>query len=119
MGWIKSKLKFFLGINELNEKLTNLHGKYDHNNRQLSRVEKSNQEVLSQNEFILKQFNIAADIYPNENLSWAVISIQGKPEYVRFVNLSNRDMREIHNYLKQFEGTNRTIDSPFQFNFWK
>ena len=65
--------------------------------------------------FLIKQFNISADINHYENHSWAVISIQGRPEYVRFVNLSNKDIRELHYYLKQFERTNRTVDSPIPF----
>lgn len=117
--WFKDKLRSYLGINKVDESLARLHMKYSHNNNLLSKVEKSNQEIVDKNDFIINQFNISADIYPRENHSWAVISIHGKPEYVRFVNLSNNDMREIHSYLKRFEGTNRTIDSPFQLNFWQ
>ena len=63
----------------------------------------------------MKQFNISADINQYEDHSWAIISIQGKPEYVRFVNLSSQDMRSVHDFLKQFERTNRTVDSPLMF----
>lgn len=87
--------------------------------RRIIELEKLNKEVIEKNDLLVNQFNISADINHYENHSWAVISIQGKPEYVRFVNLSNQDIRSIYMYLKQFEGTNRTVDSPIPFlKFW-
>lgn len=111
--WIRNKLTKFLGIDDLVQSNTALHNKFNYNNRLLESLEYNNKEIISKNEYILSQFNLAADINPKGyDHSWAIISIQGKPEYVKFVNLSNRDMREVHSFLKRFEGTNRTIDSP-------
>lgn len=123
-SWLRTKLQKFLEIDELSETV-------DENNDRLSRsyralqdkyikMERLNERVVERNNIIMKEFNISADIYPRENRSWAVISINGKPEYVRFVNLSNRDMREVSHFLKQFEATNVTVDSPFQLrDMWK
>lgn len=105
-NWIKQKLTSLLGIDLLKQENANLRS-------ELSRLNSLNEKIIEENIFLIKQFNISADIY--ENHSWALISIQGRPEYVRFVNLSNKDIRELHYYLKQFERTNRTIDSPIPF----
>jgi hypothetical protein len=114
--WLRKKLKQFLGINEVNESLTKLHNIYNYNSGLLENYNSTSKEILKKNEYILDQFNLAADIYPSgREESWAVICIKGKPEYVRFVRLSNNDMREVHYFLKRFEGTNRIIDSPFKF----
>lgn|SRR5690554_5129422 len=107
-NWIKQKLTSLLGIDLLKQENAKLRS-------ELSRLNSLNEKIIEENNFLIKQFNISADINHYENHSWAVISIQGRPEYVRFVNLSNKDMRELHYYLKQFERTNRTIDSPIPF----
>ncbi|MEB5480963.1 hypothetical protein P8825_15460 [Shouchella clausii] len=75
-------------------------------------MEIKNKEVLATSKNLLKQFNLSVDVRPYENQSWAVISIQGKPEYVKFVSLNNSDMRSIRDYIKHFEHTNKTIDAP-------
>lgn len=111
-SWIKSKVTSFLGLDSLEQKLL------EENKRlkfKLKNLEFLNHKIIEENNSIMKQFNISADINHYGNHSWAVISIQGKPEYVKFVNLSNQDMRSVHSFLKQFERTNRTIDSPLKF----
>lgn len=44
--------------------------------------------------------------------SWAVICIHGKMDYVKFVDMSQADIRTIANFLKTFEYSNRVTDSP-------
>ena len=44
--------------------------------------------------------------------SWAVICIAGKSEYVNFVNLGREDVQRVRQFLRQFEGSQRTIDLP-------
>lgn len=107
-NWIKQKLTSLLGVDLLKQENDNLKS-------ELSRLNSLNEKIIEENNFLIKQFNISADINHYENHSWAVISIQGRPEYVKFFNLSNKDIRELHYYLKQFERTNRTIDSPIPF----
>lgn len=111
-NWIKNKLISFLGIDFLEQKLIQENIKL---RNELINIDLKNQKIIEQNNFLIKQFNISANINHFENHSWAIISIQGKPEYVKFVNLSNQDMRSIHNFLKQFERTNTIIDSPIPF----
>lgn len=44
--------------------------------------------------------------------SWAVICVHGKMDYVKFVDMSQRDIMEIAYFLKRFEYSNRVTDSP-------
>lgn len=111
-SWIKGKLAAYLGIDTVEQKLQ---VECQRLKLKLEKLESLNAKVVEENNFILKQFNISADINHYEDHSWAVISIQGKPEYVKFVNLSSQDVRSVHSFLKQFERTNRTIDSPLQY----
>lgn len=118
-NWIKKKLLSFLGIDKLEEKYTMLSDELEEMYKELLIVRtemkfmrSDNEEIIRMNKNLMRQFNLSADIYPKENISWAVISIQGKNDYVKFVNLSDKDMQSIHEYLKQFDGTNRTIDTP-------
>lgn len=119
---IRDRFRKFLGIDTLQNEYANLLDKhiqlqrsYDVVSRELQEVIKTNGMILNKNHEIVSQFNLSADIYPRSNESWAIISIAGKPEYVRFVNLSNQDMRSVHGFLKQFEGTNRVVDSPMGY----
>jgi len=114
--WLRRKLASFLGVDELEYKYHNLLVKYQKLETNFEDLKSLNRQVVAENSFILKQFDMSADIYHStRERSWAVISIQGKPEYVKFLDLSNSDMREIHRFLKMYERTNRTIDSPINF----
>lgn len=116
--WIRNKLTKFLRIDALDEEIAQefnkLHSHINTLESKLDRFNSYNNELLKTNEFILNQFNISADLGANEyHKNWAVICVKGKPEYVKFVDLSNRDIRDIAMYIRRFEGTNRIIDSPF------
>ena len=57
--------------------------------------------------------DVGTDIgFKSSDHSWAVICIHGKMDYVKFVDMSQRDIRSIANFLKNFEHSNRVIDSP-------
>ena len=61
--------------------------------------------------------DIGTDIgFKNDDHSWAVICIHGKTDYVKFVDMSHRDVMEISSFLKRFEYSNRTTDSPLYKN---
>ncbi len=127
INWLRIKLQKFLGIDllrrghdELVERFNRLENKFNSIQDKLNTAVRTNQEVLDKNDYIMSYFNVSADIYPAQRgENWAVISVQGKPEYVRFINLSNRDIREISMFLKKFEGTNRTIDAPYGMDLFK
>lgn len=125
LNWLRFKIQNFLGVTDLYKKYKSLEDRFNRleikfNNIQttLNNAVSTNKDVLNKNEYIMSYFNLSADIYPSQRgESWAVISIQGKPEYVKFVNLSNSDMREINAFLRRFERTNRTIDTPMGIEF--
>jgi len=118
--WIKDKLREFLGIDDLQNDYNLLYSEYirllDSHNEYIN----LNRDVIRRNDAIVKQFDISVDHLPREDRSWAVVCINGKPEYVKFVDLSGKDARSIHDFLRRFEGTNMTIDSPIRyFGEWK
>ena len=53
--------------------------------------------------------------FHSDDHSWAVICAHVKIEYLKFVPLAGKDVREIANFLKHFEYSNRAIDSPFGY----
>jgi hypothetical protein len=65
---------------------------------------------------ISQLMDVGVDVHmKNTNHSWAVVCLQGKPEYVKFVHLDHSSCRELMRYLRQFESSNMTIDSPMNF----
>ena len=53
--------------------------------------------------------------FHSEDHSWAVICIEGHPEYVKFLPLNSGDARDVLRFLKQFEYSKRIVDSPIAF----
>jgi hypothetical protein len=124
---LKNKLKNWL----FSEEIKNINcclGRMDYWDKQQSRavnyfIEATNSykeaKSLAKNaqEMVSRLVDVGVDVHYKEPHSWAVICIQGKPEYIKFVNLcnDNKTARDIMKWLKQFEGSNKTIDSPFRF----
>ena len=48
----------------------------------------------------------------DHNESWAVICVHGNIDYVKFVSMEQRDIREIAEFLKRFKYSNMHIDTP-------
>lgn len=48
--------------------------------------------------------------------SWAVVCIHGKMDYVKFIPMRQDNIREISHFLKQFEYSNRTLDTPMKYD---
>ena len=61
---------------------------------------------------INSMMDVGTDIGFYDDHSWAVVCVKGHPEYVKFMELSNKDTREIIDYLNHFKYSNLVIDSP-------
>jgi len=60
----------------------------------------------------LHDVSIDLDQYSRSD-NWAIISVRGKRNYVRMVNLGEGDIRSIESFIQKFERRNITIDHPF------
>ena len=70
-----------------------------------------------------KMLDVGVDVHMKDEFSWAVICLQGRPEYVKFIPLTGYDAKNVLMFLRQFEGSNRVIDSHLGFkdmvkNWW-
>lgn len=80
---------------------------------QLHNAEK---EVEECRRLITQLVDIGVDVgFHSEDHSWAVICIEGHPEYVKFLPLNHGDARDVLRFLKQFEYSKRIVDSPIAF----
>ena len=60
--------------------------------------------------------DIGVDVgFHSDDHSWAVVCIKGHPEYVKFMPIHGEDAKDIIDFLKQFQGSNQVVDSPFYF----
>ncbi|UGO46214.1 hypothetical protein PQE74_gp131 [Bacillus phage vB_BanS_Chewbecca] len=140
MNWLKNKLRDWLGVNQLLksyellntsykelrevhdvlsethrvllDKYTELDNGVDVLVNQNEIIESRNRELSRRNEFILKNFQIAVDHNPYENQSWAVVCINGQPQYVNFLTLRNHEAHEIMRYLRHYDKGSMVVDSP-------
>jgi len=48
-----------------------------------------------------------------DHSSWAVICLSGKQEYVNFVRLDDKTVRDVRDFLRNFEKRNVHIDCPY------
>ena len=57
--------------------------------------------------------DVGTDVgFKSDDHSWVVICVHGKMDYVKFVDMKQRDIMEITSFLKRFEYSNRVTDSP-------
>lgn len=63
---------------------------------------------------LLGNIDVSVDVHHRSG-SWAVVSLQGgKTDYIKFIDLGNRDMMDIAHFLRQYDRKNVKIDaSPF------
>ena len=83
----------------------------------LYRVSDTTNSNQSQIHNINELFSVATDVECRDHRSWAVICIEGKPNYVKFIDLGRSEVREVQSFLRQFEGSRRIVDAPFDMDF--
>jgi hypothetical protein len=60
--------------------------------------------IISQLKNTIGNIDVSVDVHESPySESWAVISIQGKPDYVKFLNLGHSDLMEIKRFLRKFD----------------
>lgn len=96
-------------INELEEKRCLLVVESSHH---LTEVSEHVKNVLFITKELLKDWDISVDVHEKGN-SWAVISLKGeKRSLIKFIDLGDKDIKEISNFLRHFE--RRNIDASPQ-----
>jgi|WetSurMetagenome_2_1015567.scaffolds.fasta_scaffold1750495_1 hypothetical protein len=78
----------------------------------ISDFEKKIVELKKENEELRKAIMVGVDYHPRLPKSWAVICIEGKSDYVRFVELPTSQIREVAQFLRRYDERNCTIDMP-------
>jgi len=120
---IVDKIRKWIGINDdlsridngINMRIQEVLSKTDRRFKDLENKVDINRETLK------NVVEISTDVRePNRHShehSWATISIGGKVQYVKFVDLNKSNYMEIVRFLKQFEAGRHTIDTPYQSVF--
>lgn len=79
-------------------------------------LDNSQKEIEECRKLVTQLVDIGVDVgFHSDDHSWAVICIEGHPEYVKFLPLTHRDARGVLDFLKQFEYSKQIIDSPIAF----
>lgn len=81
-----------------------------------NQLHSAEKEIEECRRLITQLVDIGVDVgFHSEDHSWAVICIEGHPEYVKFLPLTHRDARGVLDFLKQFQYSRQVIDSPIAF----
>ena len=101
MGWLRCKVKDWLRNEVFKEELEDFRfmklqcmNASAHSDRALHEVDEM--KLLYQS-----ITNVGVDVDYNRH-SWAVICIDGRPEYVKFVDLTGAEARDIKSFVNQF-----------------
>lgn len=112
MSWLKCKIKNWLREEVFKEELDDFRfmklqcmNASAHSDRALHEVDEM--KLLYQS-----ITNVGVDIDYNRH-SWAVICIDGRPEYVKFVDLTGAEARDIKSFINRFNKKKVIVDSPF------
>lgn len=100
------------------EKYKNVILRYDKEMKRIAQLRFSYERAIDQAYIdakrirdLLGNIDISVDVH-HRSSSWAVISLQGqKQDYIRFIHLSDSDIRSIGSFLRQFDQENIKIDS--------
>ena len=116
MSWLKCKIKNWLREEVFKEELEDFRfmklqcmNASAHSDRALHEVDEM--KLLYQS-----ITNVGIDVDYNRH-SWAVICIDGRPEYVKFVDLTGAEARDIKSFVNQFGKKKAVVDSPFESGF--
>jgi hypothetical protein len=127
--WIKIKLRTFLGIDRLENRISQLERSYlDRNTYQHAINEELKEnigdnrgEIAEINETIKNTLTLAMDVNQNKyDPTWCIIGYKkGGKDIVHHINLGNAHGDEIRDFLRRYEGCNKRIDSPMGWEMFK
>ncbi|MGL5330099.1 MAG: hypothetical protein ACRDD7_12590 [Peptostreptococcaceae bacterium] len=116
------KIIRILGIDLLKAEFENLEMKYnkicDYTYSNVKTNREDMETIADQIINLNSLYSIGVDVgvnQRNEHHNWAVICMNGKPEYVQFIDLNRGDVREVRDFLRRFEGSRRIVDAPFNY----
>jgi len=110
-------LKKILGIDKLESIIYQLEKDIISKER-ANQLEVSLKRSLNDVENIKSLFDVGLDIGMNDyHNNWAVICCNGRPEYVRFIDLKGKDIIELKRFVSRFDSSKVHIDSPFDKRF--
>ena len=92
MNWLRKKLIKWLGVDK---KIKNFEA-------QTTRLETKVLRVQSDQDFINQAMRIGADVHFRSK-SWAVICLEGRPDFVKLVEFSETELRELRRFLQEME----------------
>lgn len=116
---IKKSIKNWLFASEI-QRINNMEKSIEdavHRFRMASvQLDDAEKEVEECRRLITQLVDIGVEVgFHSDDHSWAVICIEGHPEYVKFLPLTHKDAHGILNFLKQFQYSKQIIDSPIAF----
>lgn len=110
MKWLKYKIKNWLREEVFKEEFDGI--------KSMKLQCKNTLNEVSKMKLLYQQItNVGVDVDYHSKNSWAVICIDGHPEYIKFVDLKGFEARDIENFLRRFEKSNVVVDSPFRINY--
>lgn len=103
--WIKTKIKSILRW-AFQEELQSLQNEINKEEKLINFLRKQQEKVEKYNakfENLFNNLEVSVDHHQRSN-SWAVISLQGqKADYIKFIDLGQRDIQTIQEFLRQFD----------------
>lgn len=108
-------------IEHIKDGINSAIARYERSNNALiiakNKYEDSSQSMNQFRNFLESILDVGVDVcYFPQEYSWAVVCIKGKPEYVKFIPFhQHRDAKEVLDFLKQFQYSNKVVDSPIEF----
>lgn len=121
---LKQNLRSFIDLDTLER---NMDSRDIHNKERISLLERenallrhslrrSNEKIEALHNTLSNVVSMGSDIAPyGRGQSWAVVCVEGKYNVVKFYDLSQKDGREMLEFLKRFEGGRYVNDTPIGF----
>ena len=111
LGWFDILSEFKEIVAETKKDVTYINKMYADMRKMADDLSNRHKYLVDFERRIKEMFGVGVDFHPSSDENWAVICLKGKPEYVRFVDLRGKDVRELQLFLKHFGSP--VIDAPF------